>query len=145
VRWEYPDFAELGVDEAVAAAGLSLIPLPGFRAGMNTLKIPVAGAGVGLTAADFALAASGTLVLLTAPGHERSLSLLPPVHVSLLPASAILESMDDLAPVLAAGRGREFRGLTLVSGPSLTGDIEMVPVFGVHGPGRLIVVVYSSG
>jgi L-lactate utilization protein LutC len=50
--------------------------------------------------------------------------------------------MEDLAAAIA--NGPEFRGLTLITGPSMTGDIEMMPVFGVHGPGKLFVIVWSE-
>jgi L-lactate dehydrogenase complex protein LldG len=34
-------------------------------------------------------------------------------------------------------------GLTLVSGPSKTADIEQTLAIGVHGPKRLIVLLYD--
>jgi L-lactate dehydrogenase complex protein LldG len=34
--------------------------------------------------------------------------------------------------------------LALVTGPSRTADIERVLTIGVHGPRRLIIVIYST-
>ena len=101
-------------------------------------------AAVGVTAVDFAIAASGTLGLLTAPGRERSISLLPPVHVALLRSELILESVNDLPIFLNQLPQEDLRVLTLISGPSMTGDIEMFPVFGVHGPGKLCVIIWDG-
>ena len=141
VRWTHEDLASLAIDEVAAEAG---VPVTAVDAGIGGLKEPAAAAAVGVSAADWALAETGTLVLLTAPDHERTLSLLPPVHVAVLRAERILKSVDDLPAILATDGPSVFRGLTLVSGPSSTGDIEMVPVYGVHGPGRMIVILWET-
>jgi L-lactate dehydrogenase complex protein LldF len=143
VRWDHPLLDALELDPVIAAAGLTVTELPPTASPDNTLKAPAAAAAVGLTGADFALADTGSIVLLTGPGHERSLSLLPPVHLAILRAGSILNSIDDLLLRLGRIPDPDFRGLTIISAPSLTGDIEMVPVFGVHGPGKLIVIVVS--
>jgi L-lactate dehydrogenase complex protein LldG len=102
---------------------------------------------VGVTGSDFALADSGTLVLLSSPGQGRSASLLPPVHVAILPASRILPDLPALlttlprTPADALKRGSV---VTLVTGTSKTADIELTLVRGVHGPGELHVILISG-
>lgn len=98
-------------------------------------------AEVGITVADYGLAETGTLVLLAAPERPRSGSLLPPVHVAVLPEDRVLgdlfdlwEWVDDLPSAL-----------TLVTGPSRSADIEMSLAVGVHGPGTVHVVLVSAG
>lgn len=142
VSWDHPDLRLLGLDELAAQAGITKV-LPG--PGGGDLIRAAADAAVGVTASDYALAESGTLVLLSAPGRERCISLLPPEHVAVIRTGRVLADIDDLIPALAREGSADFRGLTLISGPSLTGDIEMVPVLGVHGPGRLFVLIWSEG
>ena len=137
VRWDHPELTALGLDELAAAAGVTVTT----AAADEELKPIAAAAAVGVTAVDGASAATGTIVLFTGGGTERGISLLPPAHVALLRRDKIYEDTEDLV-ALARGRGPDFRGLTLVTGPSMTGDIELIPVLGVHGPGRLIVIVY---
>lgn len=100
-----------------------------------------ANADAGLTSAEFALAETGSLVLVSGTNQARMTSLLPPVHLVLLPESKILPSIFEWVE----HRPEVFpANLVLVSGPSKTADIEQSLVVGVHGPGRLIVLVYGG-
>lgn len=113
----------------------------------NTFEALAARADVGITTADWALADTGTLVLLSSSGHSRSASLLPPVHVALVPASRILPGLDDLMEKLPASAlealERESHA-TLITGTSKTADIELSLVRGVHGPGTVHVIVMED-
>jgi L-lactate dehydrogenase complex protein LldG len=65
---------------------------------------------------------------------------------ALVHAGDILWSLDDLAARLDAPPDPPvdaWPALTLISGPSKTGDIEAVMVRGVHGPGRVEVVAWG--
>lgn len=98
-------------------------------------------ADAGLTSAVFALAETGSLVLVPGPTQSRLTSLLPPVHLVLLPESLILPSIFDWVEK----RPEKFpSNLVLISGPSKTADIEQTLVVGVHGPKRLIVILYPD-
>jgi L-lactate dehydrogenase complex protein LldF len=97
-------------------------------------------AGAGLTGAFAGLADTGTLVVPAGEGRSQLASLLPPVHVALIPAGSIYRDMGDW---LRAGGGEMVRDascVALISGPSRTADIEMTLTIGVHGPGTLIVI-----
>ncbi|MEJ2757215.1 MAG: lactate utilization protein [Anaerolineales bacterium] len=98
-------------------------------------------ADAGLTSATWAIAETGTLVLESGEIQARSTSLLPPIHIVLLPKSKLLPSIFEWLPK----RPEELpSNLVFVSGPSKTSDIEKVVVVGVHGPERLIVLVYPD-
>jgi L-lactate dehydrogenase complex protein LldF len=101
----------------------------------------LADAQAGLTTAIAGIADTGTLVLGDGPGRSSLASLLPPVHVALLPVKRIHAGMQSW---LAAGGKRqiaEAANVALVSGPSRTADIEMTLTIGVHGPGRVLVLL----
>jgi L-lactate dehydrogenase complex protein LldG len=102
-------------------------------------------AQAGLTAAQWGIAETGTLVLESARERHRLASLLAPLHVALLPAGRLLGTLDE---ALAAVRGPDgapaARTITFVTGPSRTADIELELVVGVHGPRDLHVVLLEE-
>lgn len=112
----------------------------------EVFKSAAARADVGITGVDYALADTGTLVLCSAPGRSRSTSLLPPVHVALVPASRILPALPDLLDRLPGDHRARERGsaVTLITGTSKTADIELSLVRGVHGPGEVYVILLTG-
>lgn len=99
-----------------------------------------AGAEIGLTGCDGAIAETGSLVLLSGRGRSRAVSLLPPVHLAVVRRQDLYFSMGEFFAREAARIGREAC-CTFVTGPSRTADIELTLTLGVHGPGKVIVVV----
>jgi L-lactate utilization protein LutC len=105
------------------------------------LRTFCASADVGLSSADAVLAETGSLVVSSGPGRSRLATLLPPVHVALVPISCLT---TDLFTWIAARQGSLPASVTIVSGPSKTGDIEQIMAIGVHGPKRFIVILYEG-
>ena len=97
-------------------------------------------AEIGLTGCDFAIAETGSLVMFSAPGRSRTVSLLPPVHVAVVQREQLIFSMDEMFS-LAATRHRNAASCTIITGPSRTADIELTLTLGIHGPGRVIVII----
>ena len=81
----------------------------------------------------------------SSPAEPRSLSLLPPLHIAVAGRDQILPDLFDL---FAPGRRSNQPGLpsclSLITGPSKTGDIELRLVTGVHGPGEVHVVLIDA-
>ncbi|MGD8457960.1 MAG: lactate utilization protein [Anaerolineales bacterium] len=98
-------------------------------------------ADVGLTGADAALAETGSVILKMNARRSRLVSLLPPVHIVLLPISKIV---PDIFSWIAERDVDMPSQLIIISGPSKTADIEQTLVVGVHGPKRFIVIVYDD-
>ena len=97
----------------------------------------------GLTTAQWGIAETGSLVLDSSAERHRWLSLLPPIHIAVLPADRIVAT---LAEALATARGSEPappRAITMITGPSRTADIELTLVVGVHGPRELHVLLLA--
>ena len=97
-------------------------------------------ADIGLSGAEAGLAETGTIVLHSGHGRSRLATLLPPVHLALLPEGKLL---TDLFAWTKIRPGKMPSNITLVSGPSKTADIEQTLTVGVHGPKRFIVVLYQ--
>jgi L-lactate utilization protein LutC len=86
----------------------------------------------GVTEVDYAVAETGTIAIRHRPEHGRLISLVPFVHVAIVEPKKLLPDLIDLFEILAKeGSGS---GVTMISGPSKTADIEMNTVTGVHGP-----------
>jgi len=92
-------------------------------------------------AAQWGIAETGTLVLESARERSRLLSLVPPIHVAVLSASCICESLGD---ALARVRQTASHAITLITGPSRTSDIELTLVVGVHGPQTVHVLLLEE-
>src|SRR5262249_3454442 len=90
-------------------------------------------ADLGVTAASAAIATTGTLVQESHLVGGRSVSLLPPVHLCVVPASVVVPSSAEVLRRLGDGRTLPSN-LVLITGPSRSGDIELVMALGVHGP-----------
>lgn len=86
------------------------------------------------------IAESGQLVVDSAT-EANMLSLLPQWHVAVIEAHSIRSSLDDLAEII----GAEPPGVvTLIAGPSRTGDIEQQLVIGAHGPQSVLAVIVGG-
>ena len=99
-----------------------------------------ASADLGITSADYALADTGSLVMLSSSEEARMISLVPPAHLALVPRERILTGLDGLFSVLPLPAERTS-SMVLITGPSRTADIEQILIRGVHGPGEIYVVV----
>lgn len=86
----------------------------------------------GVTEVDYAVAETGTIAIRHRPEHGRLISLVPFVHVAIIEPKKLLPDLIDLFEMLA--REGSGSGVTMISGPSKTADIEMNTVTGVHGP-----------
>lgn len=98
------------------------------------------GADVGLSGVEAALAETGTVVVSSGPQKSRMATLLPPLHLALVPRSCLL---PDLFTWTAGRNGAMPANRVFISGPSKTADIEFTLTLGVHGPGRVVVVLYD--
>jgi L-lactate dehydrogenase complex protein LldG len=95
-----------------------------------------------VTGCTVAIAETGTLVLSGRRDEgRRALTLVPDLHVCIVRAEQIVETVPEGLEALS---GSPRRPLTLVSGPSATSDIELKRVEGVHGPRRLVVVIVEG-
>lgn len=92
----------------------------------------------GITYALGGIAETGTIVQPCDAGCGRAISLLPLAHIALVDERSVKATMGDWLAVLDEQGGVDGAGLPsqvcFISGPSVTSDIELVRVEGVHGP-----------
>ena len=117
--------------------------LTGVQAGFHSepaLREACSRAEYGITGADYALADTGTLVMLSSAQEARMISLMPPVHIAIVDSSKLLTGLDELFTVLP-NPAEQTSSMVLITGPSRTADIEQILIRGVHGPGEIHVVL----
>lgn len=96
---------------------------------------------LGITAAQWAIAETGTLVLESEVERHRLTSLVPPIHLCLLKASNIRQTLGEILALINADLSRT---ITFITGASRTSDIELTLAIGVHGPAELHVIVIAD-
>jgi len=96
---------------------------------------------LGVTSAQWAIAETGTLVLESEKESHRLTSLIPPVHLCVLTASNVRQTMGEILEL--AGKDLS-KTMTFITGASRTSDIELTLAIGVHGPGELHVIVIAD-
>jgi L-lactate dehydrogenase complex protein LldG len=106
-------------------------------------------AEIGVTGVDFAIAETGTLVLVSGRGRPRSTSLLPATHVAVFGREKLVESLEQagvMLEALHADPARSMSGavITFITGPSRTADIELTLTRGVHGPKEVHAVFVDA-
>lgn len=107
------------------------------------LRAFCAGADVGISSSRVALAETGSVLVDSGPGHSRLATLLPPIHIALVPTSRLTTDIFTWS----AGRGDGWQppaNMVFVSGPSKSADIEQTLAVGVHGPKRFIALLYEE-
>src|SRR5690349_187315 len=97
---------------------------------------------VGISTAQAGIAETGTLILDSACERHRLVSLVPPVHIAIINASAIVATLADALTLLQ--KAEISPAITFITGPSRTADIELTLTIGVHGPQELYVIVDES-
>ncbi|MDO8715890.1 MAG: LUD domain-containing protein [Dehalococcoidales bacterium] len=106
-------------------------------------------ADIGISSANVVAADTGTLFIIENEGNIRLATGLPEIHIALV-------GMEKLVPTL--GEANKVAEVTwryanytvpsyvsLISGPSKTGDIEKVITYGAHGPKELHVIFLDGG
>lgn len=121
------------VDRLVKAAGIEAIADPS--------REELFSSDVGITSAQWAIAETGTLVLESGAERHRLVSLVPPVHVCVVKADSIRQTMGEILELVDTSANP---AVTFITGASRTSDIELTLAIGVHGPKELYVIVIRN-
>jgi len=144
--WRHPVLEELALDRLLVELGIHRHDY----ASLSMLAAPLQrreqlACDVGITGVDQAIAETGTLVMWHGARRERIASLLPPMHIAIVHRSQIVADLfDAVGLLLENGADNMPSNVTLITGPSKTGDIELQLTTGVHGPGKWRVVIVSG-
>ncbi len=144
--WDHPLISALNLQDALADLGVPVfVTRPAPDVDRGRVRRAVADAFVGVTSAEWCVAATATLAARNPPGAPRSVSLVPSIHVAVIRAEQVVADFQELYALLNAEMDEEGRGLTdamtFITGPSKTADIEATLVHGAHGPRELHLIV----
>ncbi|MCX6005127.1 MAG: lactate utilization protein B [Chloroflexi bacterium] len=106
-------------------------------------------ADVGISSANVLAADTGALFLIENEGNIRLATGAPPVHIALVGLEKLVPTLEEAFKVAEVTWRYANYGIpsyvSLISGPSKTGDIEKVTTYGAHGPKEFHVVFYDGG
>lgn len=125
---------------AQLATQTTLLPVTQCRVDQPALFSSV---DAGLTLTQGGIAETGTLVLKSGDVSPRLLSLVPPVHIAILYASSVVDTLMTLMVKEDWAAGLSTN-VILISSPSKTADIQQTLAYGAHGPKQLVVVLVED-
>jgi iron-sulfur cluster protein len=106
-------------------------------------------ADIGISGANVVAADTGALVIIENEGNVRLVTSVPPVHIALVGMEKIVPTFGDackVAEVTWRHAGYSIpKYISVISGPSATGDIEKVITYGAHGPREFHVIFLDAG
>ncbi len=113
-----------------------------INAARSRIRRQLLQADMGITGANFAVAETGTLVMITNEGNGRFVNSLPPLHVAVVGVEKMVRSLDDLFLLLQllprSATGQVMTSYTsLYNGPARPGDAD--------GPGEFHLVLLDNG
>lgn len=107
-----------------------------------TLREKFRTAGAGLSGVNFAVAETGTLVLVENEGNGRMCTHVPPVHIALMGIEKVIEKMEDLPPLMRLLTGSATGQLmstylNMITSPRAEGEKD--------GPREVHLVILDNG
>jgi L-lactate utilization protein LutC len=102
---------------------------------------------LGIVWADYAVANTGTLVLLAQGGQGRSVSLLPDALFAVFRADRLAARMGEVFEAIRSRYPDSASipsSINFVTGPSRSSDIENDLTVGIHGPGSVYAVILAA-
>lgn len=106
-------------------------------------------ADIGISGANAISADTGSVFLFENEGNIRFATNAPDTHIVFAGIEKIVPTLSDGFSLLeVVSRYAGYLAMTyvsIISGPSKTGDIEKTVVYGAHGPREFHVILYDSG
>ena len=106
-------------------------------------------ADIGISGANVVAAETGTLFIIENEGNIRLSTGAPLVHIALVGMEKLVPSISDACKVAeVTWRYANYTVpsyVSMISGPSKTGDIEKVTTYGAHGPKEFHVIFLDGG
>jgi iron-sulfur cluster protein len=106
-------------------------------------------ADIGISGSNVVAAETGSLFLIENEGNIRLTTSVPPVHIALVGMEKLVPTLADAWKVAeVTWRYANYtipQYISVISGPSSTGDIEKVITYGAHGPREFPVIFLDGG
>ena len=130
----------LDLQEWGITAGIEVISADSLSE-RETLKDKAFSLDAGITGADFAVAESGTIGIAAGKSMPRLASIAPPIHIAVIHLGKLFPTYETAMQNYIESTKAMPSQLVLITGPSSTADIQATPFKGMHGPGKLFVIL----
>lgn len=153
IRWSHPlldalDLESALKDQHIPVHTTAMDSHAGLPRQRQVIRENTIASFMGITAADYCLADTATIVMKSYPHQGRAVSLVPAVHVAVIKIDQIMTNLTELYAVLDDKKNTQNNGLThhmvFISGPSKTADIELTMIHGAHGPKEMYIFVIRA-
>lgn len=113
-----------------------------IQIGRETLRRSFYEADIGVSGVNFAIAETGTLLLVENEGNGRMSTTVPPVHIAVTGIEKVVENLRDVIPLLSLlTRSATGQAITtyvnMISGPRKAGELD--------GPQEVHLVLLDNG
>lgn len=113
-----------------------------IQIGRRALREKFAAADIGVSGVNFAVAESGTLVLLENEGNGRLCTTVPPVHIAITGIEKVVEKLEHVPPLFSlltrSATGQAVTTyLNLIGGPRRPGELD--------GPEEVHLILLDNG
>ena len=106
-------------------------------------------ADIGMSSANVVSADTGAMFVIENEGNARLATGFPPVHVALVGIEKLVPTLaESFKTVEVTWRYAQYTVpsyVSMIAGPSKTGDIEKTTTYGAHGPKEVHVVFLDNG
>lgn len=106
-------------------------------------------ADVGISGSNVVAADTGAFVIIENEGNVRLATSAPPIHLLFVGIEKIVPTFQDAMKVAeVTWRYAQYpipAYVSIITGPSKTGDIEKVTTYGAHGPREFYVIFVDNG
>jgi len=123
------------------AAGWLHLPVLKTTGGYDVHELEACDAGI--TECQALVAQMGSVIVTSRDSGGRALSVLPPHHVVLARRDQLVRDLSAGFALVQKKYASDYPSMiSVVTGPSRTGDIERILVLGAHGPKKLTILCW---
>lgn len=141
VFWDDPTLQQLQLEQHLSEREIASTSWNSAKSEQQ-LRNAAAQVDLGITFADMGLAETGTVVLWNGGGRGRLVSVLPPAYLCILSERNIVPRLTQAVQHIHSQVPEGLPAcINFITGPSRTGDIEGDLAIGVHGPGKVHVIL----
>ena len=113
-----------------------------FNQEMENLRSEVFHSDFSIIHASYGVSSHGVALVLSSKEQPRMLSLAPKLCIVLLKKEKIVPSLSEALNLVKQENEILPSNILFIAGPSRTADIELITVFGVHGPQKAHIILY---
>ncbi|MCX2683293.1 lactate utilization protein C [Campylobacter sp. MIT 21-1685] len=113
-----------------------------FDKDIEELRHEVFNSDFSIVQARAGVSSHGVALVVSSKEQPRMLSLAPKLCIMLLKKENVVQSLSQALHLIKDENEILPSNILFIAGPSRTADIELITVFGVHGPQKVHIIIY---